>query len=94
MEASLARPLRRTTTLQVFGSVVGDRGVGRWRAGNNQGRGRAIGHDSRTHSRTRGASGTKRSWPPVPFATRTRRRAGSRSEPCRRGPSVKRQPPA
>jgi hypothetical protein len=42
IEASWARPLGRTTRLKVFCSVVAGRGICGCRAGNTQGRGRAL----------------------------------------------------
>src|SRR5262245_14736822 len=64
-EASLGMPLWRTTALKVLWREVGARGAGCCRAGNNQGRVRARCQYARNNSRTRGASGTQRSFLPL-----------------------------
>jgi hypothetical protein len=58
MEASLGRPLWRTTAVKVFWRKVGDRDVGRCRAGNTQGRDRPSCQDARHRCQVRSASGT------------------------------------
>jgi hypothetical protein len=58
------------------GLVASGRGQGRRPVpgADTQGRGRVCGQYSRNNADTRGASGTTRSWPPVPWRTRTRMR--------------------
>jgi hypothetical protein len=72
----------------------GDRGAGCGRAGNNQGRGRARGQYARNNSKTRGASGTQRSFLPWAWRTHTNIRCTSMSATCSCVPSVRHSPQA
>jgi hypothetical protein len=94
MEASLGSPLWRTTAVNVFWREVADRGAEPSRAGNTPGRGRWRCQYARHHSSTRGANGTRRSLPPLPWRTRTSLRCASMSETGSWVPSVRRRPQA
>jgi hypothetical protein len=72
----------------------GERGAGCGRAGNTQGRGRARGQYARHNSKTRGASGTPRSFLPWAWRTHTTIRCTSMSATCSCVPAVRRSPQA
>jgi hypothetical protein len=92
--ASLGRPRWRTTSLKVFCRVVAGRGVCWGRAGHSQGRGRARCQEARHHARTRGASGTQRSFRPLAWRPHTNLRGTSRAATSRGVPAGRRSPPA